>query len=375
MEDICGDNSLKDDSNEVGVVDEVPHADPDPDQEEFEKVNAQREADKIELNIKQNSDVKKALKENSNDEYEVKLMSEKEDQPYDQKQGYKFSGDNLLFVNGLKDIEKHLKMNVGETLVIDGIKIKIMSFNKSKSTCSLIIYGGIGLDDKRVALDIFANSTKDEKCMLVKRCKGGSIQHAHLAMEVFRWLLNKYLEGEINEKKWKSFVLSKNEKNRKCCHKCGKVFTTKQGPLVHADDCPGKPSPAKSVKRSLDSSFSRRSLDNSFSGASKRPRKPYVSFATKPHMTLRSSSQTNGHPASDKKKPRTTSGGPECGKCKAGFKSLTELNDHKDKCNLDQDKGQALNSSPSSGPSLPGPVVAATSSVSPFSAVSFRKLT
>ena len=63
MEDICGDNSLKDDSNEVGVVDEVPHADPDPDQEEFEKVNAQREADKIELNIKQNSGVKKALKD------------------------------------------------------------------------------------------------------------------------------------------------------------------------------------------------------------------------------------------------------------------------------------------------------------------------
>ena len=208
MDDTSGDNVTKDNTGDLDL-DHVPHDVPDPEKEDFEaelaEADAQRKADKIELNIKQNSDVKKTLKEKSNDEYEIKLMSEAEDQPYDQKQGYKFSGDNLLFIKGLRDTEKHLKKYIGEIVIIDGTKIKIMSFNEAKNVCTLIIYGGIGLGDKKVVLNIYVNTKSDEKCMLVKRSRGSSIQHAHLAMETFKWLLDKYLEGEINEAKWKSF--------------------------------------------------------------------------------------------------------------------------------------------------------------------------
>ena len=119
--------------------------------EEAARVQAERAEQALKATIAFNTDYIRKLESEKNDEYNIECYPKGKHIPLDKKQGFKIYGDDPRLISSFELLEKCLEGSKFKLLQIDGVKLKVTSYNKAKASFILLVYHD-DLGDERTCL-------------------------------------------------------------------------------------------------------------------------------------------------------------------------------------------------------------------------------
>ena len=283
--------------------------------------------------VKANIDFNKRLQEGKNDEYDIHVFPQNDTTSVDDKLGFKLFGDEPKFSeNALPRLFQFLN-HKDQEIVVKGVRMKCTVTSsdptwRSKPMIMKVFSEHLG--EKRVSLKFNLGTKKSAKSLQIQRSNGGMFAHVQLVLEAIKYLIDGILEDDISEKQWDSFIKSKPESNM--CVKCGKIFSTKQGPKRHTCD---------------------NNLSITDLAQKKRGRGNFD--CDKCNLTFSTSNELIGHnihgcKPTKKRSKRQNSPEPSkdsslkliaCTKCDNTYETEIELRHHIDECLMDVDNSQS----------------------------------